>query len=772
MKPWKDKNLSRRIFNDFLSRVLPVFVLPVMVMLAIVVSSGNLINQQMYARNLAILQNSAETVERTFGNMDNLILYLDKNAAMNNFLTAVDPVSEGATTIDMLQAQSDIKALTTANDIIKNIQFYSMKTDMLIDATTSAVYLDRYYSHEYLKGIPFDAWRDQFLRAPHAYRIFRDVRAVANGQETRRILYAKSLPLSEPKSASGTVIIYVDEEYLMRQFQEIPYHQGGFLQVQDEAGQTILSDNQTGFDDLSLDKSLFEGQNGYFIRTLHGRKMFMTYHQGDGKKWHFIAAVPVRQVLQPIASIRFFACLLVLATLLAGGYLVYLSVSRLSRPISHVFELFAGKGRALSYNDFEYEVSRLVASNEHMKETLQALLPELKTSVFHHLLIGQYHDEETIRHNLEKINIPLDADRYVVLIASINDLNTDGKLDEIGALKLYVHDVLTRHFNNVQGIYTLDFERTVLLLACNGADDEKVRLDVEKTSNTIVAQFMSDMMLSVSFAGDTTDDVRNIPASFIKAYAAIQYRKKTSHTTVQWYVTPDHDGQSGYNYPVVLESQLIAAATMGNTARTSELLLRIDELNRHVLAREGGSALYGFLLVMNATRLRILNESGHIPQRIAGAQGKIETGLETKEDLTQTYFLIKETIRAVTLHNKDAQGQDGSTQHAKILRYIDEHYTDPQLSLSRVADVFHITEVYLSHLFKVISGENYSKYVERLRLEHARDLMHRGFKVNEAAQLSGYNSPQVFRRAYKRVVGHAPSDSPLRESDPASMDER
>jgi hypothetical protein len=142
-----------RIFINYLVRVLPVFIVPVLVMITIFYSSNQVINQQTYEKNLAVLQNSADTIHKTFVNMDNLISYLDRSPVINNFLTFVNPVKDGATTTDMLSAQSDLLSLTTANDIIKNIQLYSIKNNILIDSATNALYLDRYYTYEYVQGM-------------------------------------------------------------------------------------------------------------------------------------------------------------------------------------------------------------------------------------------------------------------------------------------------------------------------------------------------------------------------------------------------------------------------------------------------------------------------------------------------------------------------------------------------------------------------------------------------------------------------------------------
>lgn len=100
-----------------------------------------------------------------------------------------------------------------------------------------------------------------------------------------------------------------------------------------------------------------------------------------------------------------------------------------------------------------------------------------------------------------------------------------------------------------------------------------------------------------------------------------------------------------------------------------------------------------------------------------------------------------------------------------VKEYINKNYMDAQLSLTSVGEEFFITEVYLSKLFKRATGENFSKYVEGVRMQHAKELLEQGKKVSEAAELVGYNSPQVFRRAWKRYYGNTPSESTRYNND-------
>ena len=107
--------------------------------------------------------------------------------------------------------------------------------------------------------------------------------------------------------------------------------------------------------------------------------------------------------------------------------------------------------------------------------------------------------------------------------------------------------------------------------------------------------------------------------------------------------------------------------------------------------------------------------------------------------------------------------EDNEGLARKMKNYLDSHYMDPQISLGLIASEFGVTESYISKLFKREIGQNFSKYVEQLRVTEGKKLIDEGVSVNETAQRVGYNSAHVFRRAWKRYYGTTPLERRKRE---------
>jgi two-component system response regulator YesN len=93
-----------------------------------------------------------------------------------------------------------------------------------------------------------------------------------------------------------------------------------------------------------------------------------------------------------------------------------------------------------------------------------------------------------------------------------------------------------------------------------------------------------------------------------------------------------------------------------------------------------------------------------------------------------------------------------------IRNYVDENYCY-ELTLSSLADMFHLNETYLSGLFKQQIGATFSDYVTRLRLNKAAALLQENeLKVTDIATLVGYSSSSYFSTAFKKWYGKGPKE--------------
>lgn len=92
-----------------------------------------------------------------------------------------------------------------------------------------------------------------------------------------------------------------------------------------------------------------------------------------------------------------------------------------------------------------------------------------------------------------------------------------------------------------------------------------------------------------------------------------------------------------------------------------------------------------------------------------------------------------------------------------VRRYIVDNYADANLNLSEVASLAGLNESYFSAKFKKEFGTNFSDYLKKIRINHAKKLMETtNLKIYEVSQAVGYRSVEHFTRIFKADVGVTP----------------
>lgn len=90
------------------------------------------------------------------------------------------------------------------------------------------------------------------------------------------------------------------------------------------------------------------------------------------------------------------------------------------------------------------------------------------------------------------------------------------------------------------------------------------------------------------------------------------------------------------------------------------------------------------------------------------------------------------------------------------MNYVDVHYAG-SCTLQTVAAHVHVTPNYLSHLFKKETGEGFSQYVSKLRIEKAKLLLQNTRQSMAAiAEQTGFDNSSYFTTVFKQLTGLSP----------------
>jgi len=91
------------------------------------------------------------------------------------------------------------------------------------------------------------------------------------------------------------------------------------------------------------------------------------------------------------------------------------------------------------------------------------------------------------------------------------------------------------------------------------------------------------------------------------------------------------------------------------------------------------------------------------------------------------------------------------------LLYLHSNYASP-IRIGVLAEQLQISQQYLARLFKAETGTTPLQYLNRLRIEKAKEAMRENaVNISEAAMAAGFDSLYYFSRLFKQLEGMSPS---------------
>jgi len=199
------------------------------------------------------------------------------------------------------------------------------------------------------------------------------------------------------------------------------------------------------------------------------------------------------------------------------------------------------------------------------------------------------------------------------------------------------------------------------------------------------------------------------------------------------------------------ENRLLLVLETGNPSKLEPLVAKIcrrmaldgmDELKlKENLIRMVGSILARLesshpdlrpFLTEHAAPVGAFYQSGHI-----------------RDLMEETVSFLQQVSEQI---NRGSKGNDIQKMIDLIHRRFHEN-----LKLEILSDLFNYNSAYLGKMFKNTTGEYFNTYLDKVRIEKAKEYLEQGMKVYEVAEKIGYMNPDYFNMKFRKYVGESPT---------------
>ncbi|MDR0303741.1 MAG: AraC family transcriptional regulator [Chitinispirillales bacterium] len=98
-------------------------------------------------------------------------------------------------------------------------------------------------------------------------------------------------------------------------------------------------------------------------------------------------------------------------------------------------------------------------------------------------------------------------------------------------------------------------------------------------------------------------------------------------------------------------------------------------------------------------------------------------------------------------------------QSEKLIKFINENYTDPNLTLKTIEKEFGLTKFQVNNIMQRYCSTNYLRYINNLQTKYAKELLRdKENSIQKIAKTVGYPHANSFSRAFKRITGKTPAE--------------
>lgn len=757
---------KKRLFIRFMISYIIMLSIPLSVTLLIYNQSVGIVKKDALEANLNLLEQSRNSLEKGLNQVNSLSVRLAFDTKLKALLYEKGPMDgrQVNSLFELFDMWSNLPPGTVTGDLIKKFYVILPGTQIVLSDASSYNLPDFYgwiYRHENMK---FEEWETLFLKQYHNKDILPSAKVYTDGNTRRYITYLQSMPLEVAKQPLGTVMILIDEEEVLKSLGRINTEGGGDVYIVDNKGKVIASKNGSV---VELPKDILGvNSTGYSERKVNNQDLLYSYTTSPMYGWRFVAVLPSSAVMGKVTYIRNITITAILLCFIIGMLVAYFLSYRNIKPIKEAIKILSTRisgGHSEEVDEYNYlcsAVSKLVENDIELSQKLEQNIPLAQAVFLQRLVKGELTSSEELNSTLQQVRLEMQGSRFNVLMAYIKGyygLFSKETLQELNVIKEILKSFGEEGHSKVYPI-DVDESTVAFILAYPQEDEQQCKEELQDRVRAFSESLVNKYGVAVDFAaGNYYGSLSDIYYSFSEARHALGHGKADCAHGISWYSEIDHD-EWVYYYPIDLEQRLINLVKAGNKRETEKILDVIyrENFQKYNITWDMVKNLHS---EMRGTIFKILSQISLSENEGIYSIYNMLKQMKHSNTASDAFAIVKEALLYICGVVDSKKLSQNSQLKDEIVQFLQETYRKQEMCLAFVAAKFDLSEVYLSNFFKEQTGENFSDYIEKLRIEAACQLLTQSkLSVEEIALQAGYNSAHAFRRAFKRSKGILPTE--------------
>ncbi len=738
------KNEKGTVFRKFFISYLLILLIPFIVFLGLTTNLVNTMRDNAVRETEFVIDNVMNEFSHRLESKNKLLIELNYNAAIQSLADSPRPI------LDVENVDNLKKRFAQLDDEKEMIYLYVPQDEILLSSRGIYNRLEQIYGSIISYGdMDWEEFEEKILKKEVRTEFYPNTTVRTNSHTYNAILYSHDITLDDKDSVNDFKLLYFlntefIEDELLTYVDEVKgraglYTKDGKLlystETQIENPESILNHYHENYSKTIENEAI----------TIEMDQQIYTISESESGEGILITEINEKELYSDVWKLQVTIFIVFVIYLIIGGYFAWFFSMQNIKPLHRIIKLYKRtEGNELTIkNEYEFlEENFMSILNEKSQLENQNYDYEIqmKEIWIRELISGKYNTIEELKEGRFDDFIEYQFFRVVVIDISTKFM----EMDEYNLIRSQMLQMVQRFNKYHSKSVEINLYQLALIFYSNeerNAFDEFVKGECGKLVS-MLKDTQSNLHIGV---GEIVEGALQISYSFVQAECAIRACMEYHKHLICYDELPRETNK--YYFPEQLREMLVAGVNSGNLKQVKSILkiLNIENFETREL---GCCQLEQFIEEILLIVIHYKHEGCY--------QDEIQVERETSE--LNRFYKISNILLNICNARTDIEIKEKQKIQEDMKDYIDKNYMDSSLCLSAVASYFKVTESYVSYSFKKMHQVNFSTYLENKRVEEARILLLAdSFTVEEICYKVGYNSPHVFRRAFRKVTGYNPS---------------
>lgn len=572
-------------------------------------------------------------------------------------------------------------------------------------------------------------------------------------------------------------IINIKQSAIVKQLDNVNNLNDSNVIVTDKSGQVVLSKDPgqlyKSYGDKDFMKRVLVSKEsfGYFEYADDSGKSIVTFVKSDKLDYCFISITPYEIARKTSIALRNRTIVLSLIIFLIGFAVALAIALYFNSPLKKLVKKYATIDNPGNLKDSikyenEYEIlDKLIEQNYKKAVSLDGFvndnIPIIKQDYLKKMLKGKIKiKNEYSKERLTDIGVNLSFDSYQVICLAFNDTEdlekTSSEMLTVRQKICKIAGDFMRLVCNYETVWEMNDETAVVLLNYSKSSPD-INDRIIQACSSIQEYSQNNLGVKLTIAIGKSE-INGVNHSYLNAMELLNYRLKYGEGAIITQERVAGDIAANDLFPEDEESQLLqnlrSLSPDGSCECVRGIIKKFYNYNINDIHRAVDHILYStFQVVREMIKNRDVTSEidfYYTYERLV----RYKTLQEMEDNLVSFYQSIIRDVRKIL----DRSDNGHNEIIGKVIDFLKKNYMNPSISLDYVAKFANLNPAYLGKIFKDSTGIPFPEYVNKLRLDMAKELLaNTNESINRISSLVGFNSTTYFVTCFKKYIGVTPA---------------